>query len=233
MDRDGTTPGRDDFPLAVFYGGTFDPVHCGHLHIARSARDHLQATIRMMPAADPPHRPPPGASSLHRAAMLDAAVTGETGLQVDRRELRRDSPSYSVDTLRGIRAQWGVDAPVALLIGADSLVGLPQWKDWRTLFDLAHFVVAARPGAAPDGRLPAPLPAFLQERWTDSVADLLSSPAGRVLSLHNPLHQGSATGVRTLIAAGKPWRHLVPEPVADYIERHGLYLNGPAGPASL
>ena len=226
-------PGGVDAPLAVFYGGTFDPVHCGHLHIARSARDHLSAVIRLMPAADPPHRPPPGASAVHRAAMLDAAVNGEPGLQVDRRELSRDTPSYSVDTLRDIRAQWGAGAPVALLIGADSLAALPQWKDWRTLFDLAHFVIAARPGAARDGRLPEPLPSFLQERWTDSVADLTSRPAGRVLALRTPLHQGSATAVRTLIAAGQPWRQLVPEAVADYIQRHDLYLNRPAGPASL
>ncbi len=220
-------------PLTVFYGGTFDPVHYGHLHIARHARDHLAAVIRMMPAADPPHRAAPGASALHRARMLDLAVAGESGLLVDRRELLRDSPSYSVDTLHGIRAEWGADAPVALLIGADSLAGLPQWKEWRTLFDLAHFVVAARPGVALDGGLPEPLPSFLQPRMTDSVEDLQAAPAGRLLYLNNPLHAGSATSVRALVATGQPWRHLVPEAVAAYIDSHHLYLNRSNDAASL
>lgn len=228
--RAGATAGSS---LTVFYGGTFDPVHCGHLHIARHARDHLAAVIRMMPAADPPHRAAPGASAGDRARMLDLAVAGESGLLVDRRELLRDSPSYSVDTLHGIRAEWGEAAPVALLIGADSLAGLPQWKDWRMLFELAHFVVAARPGVALGGRLPEPLPSFLRERLTDAVEDLQATPAGRVLCLPNPLHDGSATSIRVLVAAGEPWRHLVPEAVAGYIDDQELYLNRPADPASL
>ena len=230
-DRDASEAGES--LLTVLYGGTFDPVHCGHLHIARSARDQLAATIAMMPAADPPHRPAPGASATHRARMLDLAVADEPGLLVDRRELLRDTPSYSVDTLRGIRVERGVVAPVALLIGADSLAGLTQWKDWETLFELAHFVVAARPGVALDDGLPGPLPAFLKDRWTNVAADLLAAPAGRVLILQNELHEGSATDVRSRIAAGQPWRHLVPGAVARYIDRHDLYLNRSAAPAPL
>lgn len=210
-------------PLTVFYGGTFDPVHNGHLHIARHARDSLDAEIRMMPAADPPHRAPPGASAVHRARMLELAIAGEPGLLVDPRELQRDTPSYSIDTLREIRAQRGGEAPVALLIGADSLAGLAQWKDWRELFELAHFVVAARPGIALDDSLPEPLPAFLRERWAGSLSDLHAAPAGRVLGLHNQLHEGSATRVRDRIAARQPWRDLVPAAVANYIDRHQLY----------
>ena len=219
-------------PLAIL-GGTFDPVHLGHLRVAWEAAEFLDADVHLMPANVPPHRAQPVASAQQRVAILRTALQGQDRLILDDRELRREGPSYSVDTLRDIRAQWGAGAPVALLIGADSLAALPQWKDWRTLFDLAHFVIAARPGAAQDGRLPEPLPSFLQERWTDSVADLTSRAAGRVLALRNPLHQGSATAVRTLIAAGQPWRQLVPEAVADYIQRHDLYLNRPAGPASL
>ena len=219
--------------LRVFYGGTFDPVHCGHLHIARNARDHLSAAIRLMPAADPPHRAAPGASAEHRARMLDLAVAGERDLLVDRRELLRDTPSYSVDTLRVIRAEYGMQAPVALLIGADSLAGLPQWKDWQRLFDLAHFVVAARPGVDLDRHPSAPLLTMLDGRWTDSVTDLEAAPAGRVLCLPNRLHPGSATGIRERIAAGEPWRELVPAPVAEYIVQHRLYVKRPGSPASL
>ena len=220
-------------PLRVFYGGTFDPVHCGHLQIARNARDHLAAVIRLMPAADPPHRAAPGASAEHRARMLDMAVAGEIDLLVDRREMLRDTPSYSVDTLRGIRAEFGVDAPVALLIGADSLAGLPQWKDWQTLFDLAHFVVAARPGVDLDRHLSAPLRTVLDGRWTEAVADLQAAPAGRVLCLSNRLHPGSATDIRERITTGASWQQLVPAPVAEYIVQNHLYVKRPGSPASL
>ncbi len=219
--------------LTVLYGGTFDPVHCGHLEIARHARDRLHTTIFMMPAADPPHRPAPGATALQRAQMLDLAVAGERGLKVDRRELLRSTPSYSIDTLHGVRKELGPDAPVALLIGADGLLGLPEWKSWQALFWLAHFVVAERPGIDLDGRLPEPLASFLKTRWTHSVDDLRTAAAGRVLRLQQPLHPQSATNVRRNIAEGRSWRSLVPTAVAGYIDRHKLYATGAGAPASL
>lgn len=220
-------------PLTVFYGGTFDPVHDGHLAIARHARDHLQATIALMPAADPPHRDAPGASALHRARMLDLAVAGEPGLRIDRRELRRGNRSYSIDTLREVRAELGADVPVALLIGADSLLGLADWKDWQAMFELTHFVVAERACMAIDGKLPGPLAAFIDGRWSTSAAELRAAPAGRLLRLGQPLQPESATDVRQRVSTGRPWRDLVPPAVAAYIERHRLYGAGAAAPASL
>ena len=209
--------------LQVFYGGTFDPVHCGHLAVARHARDALETTIRLMPAADPPHREAPGATALHRARMLDLAVAGEPGLVVDRRELRRDSRSYSIDTLRGIRSELGPVAPVALLIGADSLLGLSTWKDWQDLFELTHFVVAGRPGVDPDAALPDALASFTQGRWVASAEALRDAPVGHMLHLQQPLHPQSATEVRRRIGSGLPWHDLVTPAVAGYIQRHRLY----------
>ncbi|MBP6750924.1 MAG: nicotinate-nicotinamide nucleotide adenylyltransferase, partial [Xanthomonadaceae bacterium] len=124
--------------LRLFYGGTFDPVHNGHLAIARAARDALGTSVWLMPAADPPHRDAPGASADQRAAMLDLAVEGQTGLRVDRRELERatragDAPSYTIDTLRELRAKFGEQAPLAFLIGADSLHGFATWKEPEAL----------------------------------------------------------------------------------------------------
>src|SRR3546814_6161456 len=137
----------------------------GSSDVSSSARrDPLQATIRLMPAADPPHRAPPGATADQRAEMLDLAVAGEPGLAVDRRELRRDGRSYSIDTLLELRAELGGDAPVALLVGADSFVGLPDWHRWRELFDHAHFVVAQRPGSPLDRDLRPELAATLDGR---------------------------------------------------------------------
>lgn len=226
-------PGSPEMQLRVFYGGTFDPVHDGHLAVARHARDALDATVRLMPAADPPHRDTPGASAVHRARMLDLAVAGERGLAVDRRELQRDGRSYSIDTVRGIRDESGPDVPVALLIGADSLLDLPNWKDWQALFDVTHFIVAERPGSTIDDPLPEPLQGFLAGRWADSAASLHALPAGRVLRLRQPLQPESATDVRRRIADGRPWGELVPPAVAAYIERHNLYGVGAQSPASL
>ncbi|MDQ2701529.1 MAG: nicotinate-nucleotide adenylyltransferase [Pseudomonadota bacterium] len=214
--------------LHVLYGGTFDPIHAGHLAIARAARDLLGVPVHLMPAADPPHRPPPGASAVQRVDMLELALQGEPGLQLDLRELRRSGRSWSVDTLRELRAGIGDVAPVALLVGADSFAGLPSWKSWRELFDLTHFVVASREvGPGQDQQagesLPAELATSIDRRVADGPRDLEQAPAGRVLWLRQPLHPHSATEIRARIASGQPWRHLVPAAVADYIEAHGLY----------
>lgn len=211
--------------LLVLYGGTFDPVHNGHLAVARAARDRLGAPVHLMPAADPPHRAPPGAAAATRAALLDLAVAGEPGLVVDRRELERSGRSWTVDTLRALR-EHAPARPVALLLGADGFRGLPGWKEWESLFGLAHFVVAERAGDPLDHGLPAPLAARVEGRWVDDPALLQAAPAGRLLRLRQPLTPESATGVRHRIATGAPWRHLVPEAVAARIEAEGLYAHG-------
>ena len=221
----------DDSPLRVLYGGTFDPVHNGHLAIAGAARDALGAPVHFMPAADPPHRPAPGATVLQRADMLALATADDPDFRVDLRELRRQGPSYSVETLRELRQELGEAAPVALVIGADSLLGLPGWHEWRALLDLAHFVVADRPGSGLDRPLPPPLAEALAGRWSADAEPLRSRPGGCLLRLRQPLNAVSASQVRGCIAAGGPWRDLVPAAVADYILRQGLYgLHGPQTP---
>lgn len=125
--------------LRIHYGGTFDPVHLGHLAIARAARDQLQVAVRLLPAADPPHRAAPGADAGQRAHMLALAIGDEPGLLLDLRELERSArqpgvPSYTVDTLRELRAELGPHQPLAWLVGADSLLGLTGWHDWEALF---------------------------------------------------------------------------------------------------
>jgi nicotinate-nucleotide adenylyltransferase len=217
--------------LLVLYGGTFDPVHNGHLAIARTARDVLDCDIHVMPAADPPHRAPPGANAEARLAMLQLALAGEEGLLLDRRELERHARndmarSWSIDTVRDLREQVGSDAPIVLLVGADSFIGLPTWKDWHALLDAVHFVVAERPGNPLDAALPTELAEAMAGRWIDSVDGLGQCPSGRVLRLRQPLQAHSATDLRRRIASGLPWRHLLPPRVADYIEANGLYGAG-------
>ncbi len=213
--------------LKLFYGGTFDPVHNGHLAIARAARDELGTIVRLMPAADPPHRAPPGADASQRARMLGLAVAGEAGLLVDRRELDREGRSYTIETLRELRAELGPDQPLALLVGADSFVGLPTWREWRSLLELTHFVVAPRPGIPLDGDLPQELAMMVAGRWSDSPLVLGNSPAGRVFRLNQPLQPESASEVRRRIALKEDWQGLVPPAVAAFIIAKGLYSQPP------
>lgn len=214
-------------PLRAFYGGTFDPVHNGHIAIALAARDALGTTIWMMPAADPPHRDAPGASAEDRAAMLELAIQGQAGLRVDRRELARDTRSYTIDTLHELRIKYGDDAPLAFVIGADSLHGLATWKAPEALLAGAHWVVAERPGSALDEYLPPEVARLVGARWTLNPAALRESPGGKVLRLRQPLHGESATQIRRRIASGETWHHLLPLSVSRYIVDHGLYGAGP------
>lgn len=215
--------------LTLLYGGTFDPVHAGHLAVARAAREALGADVAFLPAADPPHRPAPGASAEQRARMLELAIAVEPGFRVDRRELHRDGPSYTVDTLRGLRTEQGPASPLAWLVGADAFRGLSGWHDWRDLLDLAHFVVAVRPGHDLEA-LPAELSVACAGRWADA-ATLTRTPAGHLFRLDMPLHPASATELRRRLRTGGDdagW--LAPE-VKDYIAGQGLYRgqDRPAG----
>ncbi|QJD70061.1 nicotinate-nucleotide adenylyltransferase [Xanthomonas campestris pv. badrii] len=220
--------------LHLYYGGTFDPIHLGHLAIACAARDELGAVVHLVPAADPPHRPAPGTTAAQRAQMLALALAGQPGLVLDDRELQRacagGAPSYTVETLRELRATLGPQTPIAWLLGADAFVELSHWHQWEALFGLAHFVVAARPGTALDLAQAPALAAAVQGRWAASVDELAASPAGRLWRLQQPLRGESASAVRARIASGADWQGLVPAAVAGFIRQHGLY--GCARPAS-
>lgn len=213
--------------LLVCYGGTFDPVHNGHLAVARAARDALDARVALLPAHDPPHKGPTRADATQRAAMLDLAIAGEPGLSVDRRELLRAGPSYSFDTLGELRAELGERAPIAWLIGADSLLQLHTWHRWRELFDRAHIVAVQRPGSEVDAsRLRAQAPDVLAEiagRWLPP-ADLAATASGGFALLPMPdLRPESSTELRRRIREGDDWQGWVPPAVAAYIDSQGLY----------
>jgi nicotinate-nucleotide adenylyltransferase len=208
--------------LRVLYGGTFDPVHDGHIAVALAAARALGTDIAMLPSADPPHRAPPGASAEQRAAMLDLAVAPYPQLGVDRRELRRKGPSYTVDTLHDVRAEVGPNAPLVWLLGADAFRELQTWREWRQLFALAHLVVAVRPGHALD-HLDAGLVEATSSRWIADAEALRSTPAGLLWRLDMPPQHEAASSVRERIAAGEEWEDDVPPAVAQYIQAHRLY----------
>jgi nicotinate-nucleotide adenylyltransferase len=216
-----------DARLLVCYGGTFDPVHDGHVAIARAARDGLRAKVALLPARDPPHKADTRADATQRAEMLELAIAGEAGLVVDRRELRRAGPSYSVDTLGELRGELGADTLIAWLVGADSLRQLHTWHRWRELFDRAHLVVVQRPGADIDMaalRDASPVVAELVEQRRRPPEALAATAHGGFAVLPLPgLRPESSTELRRRIATGEPWAHWVPPAVAAYIVRHGLY----------
>ncbi|HEY5802119.1 MAG TPA: nicotinate-nucleotide adenylyltransferase [Lysobacter sp.] len=223
--------------LRIFYGGTFDPVHCGHLAVARAVRDALGAQVDLIPAADPPHKGATHADATARARMLDLAVAGEPGLKVDRRELRRDGPSYTVDTLRELRDELGPDQPIVWMIGGDSLLQLHTWHRWQELFRFAHVLAVARPGshleAATIAARSPPVHAEVAGRWSEA-SKLSQAPAGGFAAFELALQRPeSSTELRRRIAAGEAWQDWVPPAVAEYIRRHGLYAVRDVTPASL
>jgi nicotinate-nucleotide adenylyltransferase len=198
-------------PLAIL-GGTFDPIHIAHLAVAWEASELLDADVRLIPAAVPPHRPPPIADATTRVAMLRAALQGQDRLVLDTRELARGGSSYTVDTLSGLRVEVG-DRPLVLLVGADAFAGLPSWHRWHALFDLAHIGVLSRPGHG--AGWPGELAREIEPRLVSDPRRLRLAPAGMVVPLHVTPLEISATRVRDLLRAGRDPRWLLPPGLQD------------------
>jgi len=197
-------------------GGTFDPIHYGHL---RTALDVAQALgleqIRLIPLRDPPHRERPATPSRLRLAMAQAAVANDPLFQVDDRELRREGKSYTLDTMHSLRRELG-EQPLCLLMGGDAFRGFPDWHQPEQILELAHLVVMQRPGEQH--------PPLYPERHTDDPARLRESTGGRIL--FQPVTQLtiSATRIRALVHSGMSPRYLLPEAVLRIIEQEALYL---------
>ena len=203
-----------------FLGGAFDPVHIGHLRGAMAVRDTLNLErVDLIPAAQSPLKDQATVDAAHRLAMLDLAVADLKGVAVDARELGRPGPSYTVDTLEGLRHQCGAERPLVWIMGADILATLPRWSRWRALLDFAHVVVIGRPDAEPH---PSEVSDWLSKHKVDK-ADLLSRPGGGVFSLAQPLLDISSSDIRTMIAEGRDPRFLLPEGVMEYISNHALF----------
>lgn len=194
-------------PLAIL-GGTFDPVHVGHLRVAWEAADALDAEVKLVPVNVPPHRPQPAATPAQRVAILEAALAGQSRLGLDRRELARNGPSYTIDTLAELRAEIGT-RPLVLLVGADAFAGLPTWHRWRELFEYAHIGVLTRGGV--QAAIPEVLAMEVAARRTMDVADIGATAAGRVIDLPVSALAISATRIRALLSAGAEPRWLVPD----------------------
>ncbi len=207
-------------PVGLF-GGTFDPIHYGHLRTAYELWQSLRlAQVRFLPTGNPPHREASLAPTELRIRMVQAAIAGNDAFVVDDRETRREGLSYSVDTLLDLRRDFP-ERSLCLLLGMDAFLGMPHWHRWRDIFDLAHVVVAHRPGwKAP---FTGPLGEVMVDRGTGSVRELHSAPAGRVYVHAVTQLEISSTELRQLILAGRDLRYLVPDAVRDLIATSGCY----------
>ena len=213
-------------PIGVL-GGTFDPIHFGHLKLAETARDRLGLEhVRLIPAGSPPHRTPPCASPEHRLEMTRLAVGNHSGLIVDGAEVWAKTPSYTIYTLERLRKVYGEGRPVVLILGMDAFLGLPLWHRWQEIFSLAHIAVANRPQQVPGLNPVAAVPeleSFCVGRWCDMPDRLAHGAAGKVISFEMTAVATSASMLRVLFSTKTSTRGLLPDNVLDYIVLHHLY----------
>lgn len=213
-------------PLGLF-GGTFDPVHYGHLRLAEEAIAHLAlGGVRWIPAGQPPHREAPQVTPRQRLDMVCRATAGNPRFSVDASEVEASQPSYTVHTLERLRREVGDRQPLVLLVGADAFAGLASWHRWRDLFALAHVAVSHRPGFPVEtASLPPELATEFNARRQADASALQAGPAGAIVTFAMTQLAISATQVRKLLANGLSARYLLPDDVLDYIQTNSLYRN--------
>lgn len=207
-------------------GGTFDPIHFGHLRLAEEMLELAGLMqIRFIPTGTPPHREVPQVSAQHRSTMVRLAIADQPAFVLDDREVNRTTPCYTVDTLRELRVELGAAQPLCLLMGGDAFLQLHTWHEWEQLFELAHIVVGFRPGFTLEDRInsaTAKLRRHYQQRLC-AVAALSQQPSGGIVELAIPKLEISATLIRSRVAENRSIRYLLPNAVADYIHQHHLY----------
>ena len=205
-------------------GGSFDPVHKGHVELAATLADAARiGEVRFVIAARPPHRSALAAPASLRRRMLEAAIAGRPQFLIEDCELEPGGPRYTADTLALLRRR-NPGRPLCWMMGRDSFATLPKWRRWRTLFDLAHFVVGARSGHS--GPLPPALEDEVRARSVTEARELRAAEAGRILFCPRPVKEISASRVREAARAGHLPDDLVPVPVARIIRESGAYLGG-------
>jgi len=208
-------------PVAIL-GGTFNPIHHGHLRAAIEIKETLDlAAVHMIPLFAPPHRDPPEVSANLRLEMLQAAIDDESDLIADDREIRRGGISFTIDTLHALRTEKG-ETPLCMIVGTDAFAHLHTWRDWEQLIKLAHIIVVHRPGSGlPEGVIANKL---IKEAGTEKIKDLHNAPAGCFMSISIPMLEISSTQIRSILQNGRNPNYLLPESVLKIIRREKIYL---------
>jgi nicotinate-nucleotide adenylyltransferase len=214
--------------LVGILGGTFDPIHFGHLRMAQELADALNlAEVRFIPAATPPHRVQPSISAQHRLEMVRLAIANNPKFVLDQRELQRaeqdsNTPSYTIDTLISLREDLGEEIALHLLMGSDAFLGLPVWHRWEELLDYCHIIVAHRPGFAVTENMPALLKTVWDKSATTQITDLSQKNAGNILMQTITPLDISATQIRADIRNSRTPRYLMPGCLIEYIDKNRL-----------
>lgn len=205
-------------------GGTFDPIHFGHLRTALDVTETLNLEqLRFIPCGEPPHREPPVASAAQRLAMVQVAITGEPRFAADDREIQRGGPSYMVETLESLRDELGEQQSLALIVGLDAFAALDSWHRWQELIGLAHLIVMTRPGWSMQDISSADLQALVSEHRADDLARCHNQAAGCVIFCPVTELNISSTGIRQQLRAGRDVRFLLPESVRELIQQQHIY----------
>lgn len=200
-------------------GGTFDPIHTAHLRATLEVAEALSLQqVRLIPGKTPPHRPQPLATPEQRLEMVELAVASNDLFVPDDRELQRDGASFTVDTLRSLREDFGEEVPICLIVGMDAYQSFTSWHEWEAIIKLAHLVVTSRPDYTAQ-----PLQTWAQALHTENTLDLQAQPAGKLFFIETTALSISATDIRHQQAEGRSSRYLVPDAVYDYIQQKHLY----------
>lgn len=207
-------------PIGVF-GGTFDPIHLGHLRTASELlQEYHLAEIRFIPCHIPHDEKLPLASAELRLQMVRKSIESEPGFIIDDRELRRDGPSYSVDTLESLRDDFP-DRTLVLIVGMDAFLGFRSWHRWEDILQLAHIIVACRPGSGASGT--GPIGKLLAAHGAPDSSGLYQAPAGRIIVHAVTQLEISSSAIRQMVQRGTDPRFLIPGPVARMIRESGCY----------
>lgn len=211
-------------PIGIL-GGTFDPIHFGHLRLGEELAQQLDlAEVRFIPSGRPWHRDQPGAMPEQRLEMARLAIADNPRFRLDGREVSSAAPGFTVETLTKLRQELGAEQPLCLLLGADAFLGLASWYRWRELFELAHIAVAQRPGfSLPQEAMGDEFRAELESRMISDAQQLQARACGKVLACRITPLDISATRIRAAVKAGQSPRYLLPDAVVDYIQTNNLY----------
>ena len=215
-------------PLVGIFGGTFDPIHYGHLRVAEEIVETVGLQkMYFVPAGMPRLRHSPVASSQHRVEIVRLAIQKNPDFVLDEREIYRDGVSYSIDTVREFKQEFGEEVRLCFILGADAFIKLPEWNNWKELFNLCHFIVSTRPGYSLTlikELLSKELREECSQRWVSNTETLKKETSGLIFIASTTMLDISATSIRAHIAAGRSVRHLVPSVTVNYISENKLYL---------
>lgn len=208
-------------------GGTFNPIHLGHLRMAQELAEALEfSEVRFIPSANPPHKTPPIIHADHRANMVKLAIANNPLFTFDDRELKREGASYTIDTLQSLRAELGTESSISLLMGSDAFTKLDTWHRWQEIIQHCHIVLVQRPQAlSHENKLSEELKSFLHQHYTENGDDLHYSPAGLITMQQITALDISSTAIRRALQNKTSVRYLIPDHVLDYINAHHLYTS--------